>query len=120
MPKNSLPDGYSKVSFTYDDKKLEGYQYVQKGVTYAYDNDVKGSDFYLIYAINEETGKEGLYVYDKLENTIQRYNPSLLLYYEQKLSNAQLYFYISLGVIAVLIITFAIVLITKGKNKKRR
>lgn len=120
MPKSSIPSGYSKVSFDYDDKKIEGYQYIEKGVTYAADEKVKGSSFYLIYAVNEETGKKGMYVYDKEENTIQRYNSDLVLFYQEKLDDVTLYFYISLVFIGILIITLMIILIKKHKKKKRR
>lgn len=117
MPKEEIPSGYSKVSFDYDNNKIEGYQYFEKGVTYAADNNVKGSSFYLLYAVNEETGKKGMYVYDKEENTIQRYNSNLILYYQNKLDKSNLYLYISLGVIGVLLIVISTITI---KKKKRR
>ena len=31
---------------TYNDNKLEGYQHIDKNVTYAEDSTIKGSDFY--------------------------------------------------------------------------
>lgn len=117
MPKEEIPSGYSRVSFDYDNNKIEGYQYFEKGVTYAADNNVKGSSFYLLYAVNEETGKKGIYVYDKEENTIQRYNPDLILYYQNKLDKSNLYLYISLGVIGILLIVISTITI---KKKKRR
>ena len=120
IPKEELPSGYSKVSFEYDNNKLEGYQYFEKGVTYAADNKVKGSPFYLLYAVNEETGKKGMYIYDKEENTIQRYNPDIILAYQNKLDKTNLYLYIALGVIGVLLIILSTILIKKGKDKKRR
>lgn len=120
IPKNVLPSGYSKVSFTYDNNRVEGYQYFEKGVTYAASDKVKGSSFYLVYAENEETGKEGMYIYDKEEGTIQRYNEDLVLYYQNKLNKEKLYLYITLSLIGILIVTLALVLIKKGKNKKRR
>ena len=120
IPKEELPSGYSKVSFEYDNNKLEGYQYFKKGVTYAADDKVKGSSFYLIYAVNEETGKKGIYVYDKEENTIQRYNSEISLAYQNKLDKTSLYLYIALGVIGVLLIVLSTMLIRKSKDKKRR
>ena len=62
MPSNLVPKGYSKVSFTYDNSKLEGYQLIEKNKTYAADDKVKGSDFYLFYAINEKTGEKAFRV----------------------------------------------------------
>lgn len=120
MPKKEIPNGYSKVSFDYDNNKIEGYQHIEKGVTYAADDNVKGSSFYLLYAVNEETGKKGIYVYDKEENTIQRYNKDLILYYQNKLDKKNLYLYIALGSIGVLLILLVSLIIAKRKKERRR
>ena len=40
MPSSELPSGYSKVSFQYNENKLDGYQYIEKNVTYAADETV--------------------------------------------------------------------------------
>ena len=120
MPKDEIPSDYSKINFKYDDKSIEGYQYIKKGVTYAADEKVKGSSFYLIYAVNEETGKEGLYVYDKEENTIQRYNPDIVLFYQNKLEKENLYLYISTAAIVILFVTLVVIVAKKERNKKRR
>lgn len=109
MPKDKLPSGYSKVSFKYDDNKLEGYQKI----------DSSNSDFYLIYAMNEVTGKKNVYVFDKLENTIQRYDDSLIKNYKEKADNYFLYLLISLVVLAVTIIIFSILLMKKKKHKTK-
>ena len=119
MPGSEVPSGYSKVTFDYNDEKLDGYQYVEKNVTYAADETVKGSDFYLIYAINELSGEKGLYVYDKLEETVQRFDNSLILEYQQKADSYFLYLLMSLAVLAITIITFTVTLIKKGKNKHK-
>lgn len=119
MPTSMIPSGYSKITFEYEDNKIEGYQYIDKNVTYAADETVKGSDFYLIYAVNELSGEKGLYVYDKLEGTLQRYNSNLILAYQRKADNYFLYLLISLIVLALTIITFMIALIKKGKHKHK-
>ena len=119
MPSNLVPKGYSKVSFTYDNSKLEGYQLIEKNKTYAADDKVKGSDFYLFYAINEKTGEKALYVYDKLEGTIQRFNSDLVNAYKDENNKYFMYMLISLGLLAVSIITLAIVLIKQKKHKTK-
>lgn len=119
MPSGKLPDGYIKVSFEYNDEKIEGYQYIEKGVTYAADATVSGNDFYLLYAVNEISGEEGLYVYDKLEGTVQRFNSNLVLAYQEKADNYFLYLLISLVVLAITVITLMLVLIKKKKNKHK-
>ena len=115
MPKDEIPSGYSKVTFEYQEDKLEGYQYISKNKTYAASETVKGSDFYLIYAENELTGKKGIYVYDKLENTVQRYNSELIKTSEER---SDRYFLISLLVLAISIVTFTIILLSKKKSHK--
>ena len=119
MPSSELPLGYSKVSFEYNDNKIEGYQYIEKGVTYAADDNVIGNDFYLIYAVNELSGVKGLYVYDKLEGTVQRFNNTLLLTYQDKADTYFLYLLIAILLLALSIITFVIVLMKKKKHKHR-
>lgn len=119
MPSNLVPKGYTKVSFKYDDTKLEGYQYIESNKTYAADNGVKGSDFYLVYAINEKTGEKALYVFDKLEGTIQRFNSDLVKAYEDENNQYFLYMLISLALLAVSIIVLSVVLIKQKKNKNK-
>lgn len=119
MPSNLVPKGYTKVSFKYDDTKLEGYQYIESNKTYAADDGVKGSDFYLVYAINEKTGEKALYVFDKLEGTIQRFNSDLVKAYEDENNQYFLYMLISLILLAVSIIVLSVVLIKQKKHKNQ-
>lgn len=119
MPKNQIPAGYSKASFVYGDITLEGYQYKQKGVTYAASDNITANDFYLVYAINELTGEKNLYVYDKLENTIQRYNDSLVLTYKDKADTYFFYLLITVAIFAIFTIVLTIVLIRKTKHKNK-
>lgn len=119
MPSNLVPKGYTKVSFKYDDTKLEGYQYIESNKTYAADDGVKGSDFYLVYAINEKTGEKALYVFDKLEGTIQRFNSDLVKAYEDENNQYFLYMLISLTLLAVSIIVLSVVLIKQKKHKNK-
>ncbi|UKI26686.1 MAG: hypothetical protein L6V91_08045 [Bacilli bacterium] len=116
MPSNLVPKGYTKVSFKYDDTKLEGYQYIESNKTYAADDGVKGSDFYLVYAINEKTGEKALYVFDKLEGTIQRFNSDLVKAYEDENNQYFLYMLISLALLAVSIIVLSVVLIKQKEE----
>lgn len=119
MPNNLIPKGYSKVTFTYNNNKLAGYQIIDKNKTYAADDNVKGSDFYLFYAINEKTGEKALYVYDKLEGTIQRFNSELIDAYNDENNKYFMYMLISLGLLAISMITLAVVLIKQRKHKTK-
>lgn len=106
MPKDKIPDGYVKKTFEYDGKKIDGYV-------------LNNSDFYLIYAQNETTGKIGLYTYDRKEATIQRLNNDVVNGYKKKADNYFLYLLISIGVLAITIITFSIILIKKKDNRHK-
>ena len=119
MPEELIPKGYIKVSFNYNNNKLDGYQYIKKNQTYAADDKIKGSDFYIIYGINENTGEKALYVYDKLEGTIQRFNSDLVEAYNDENNKYFMYMLISLALLAVSIITLSIVLIKQKKNKTK-
>lgn len=119
MPEELIPKGYIKVSFNYNNNKLDGYQYIKKNQTYAADDKIKGSDFYLIYGINEKTGEKTLYVYDKLEGTIQRFNSDLVEAYNDENNKYFMYMLISLALLAVSIIALSIVLIKQKKNKTK-
>lgn len=109
MPKDKIPSGYSKVSFEYENNKIDGYQLVNKSDTF-------DSDFYLVYAVNENTGETNTYVYDKLDGTIQRFNTNMILSYKKKADNYLLFFLITLVVLAATIITFSIILMKKKKR----
>lgn len=117
MPSDKLPSGYSKVSFMYNNNKLDGYQNIDRYVTYAADENVKGSSFYLVYALNEITGKESLYVYDKDENTMQRYNADMVSSSESKADKYFLYMLISFVITAIALLSLVIVLVKKKKSK---
>ena len=108
MPKDMVPSDYVKKSFEYNGNKIDGYV-LKNG----------NSNFYLIYAENEITGKKGLYIYDKLENTAQRFNDDLVDIYKKKADNYFLYFLISIIVLAITIITFSIILIRKKNGNTR-
>lgn len=104
MPKDKILDGYVKKSFEYEGKKIDGYNF---------DN----SDFYLLYAQNETTGKIGLYMYDRKEGTLQRFNDGTINLYKKKADRYFIYFLISIGVLAISIISFSIVLIKRKDNR---
>lgn len=119
MPSSIIPSGYMKTSFKYNDVSIEGYQYVNNNVTYAADDSVSGNDFYLIYAVNELSGDKGIYVFDKLEGTVQRYNNNLVLVYQEKADNYFLYLLISVMAFGITFIFLVITLMKKKKHKNK-
>lgn len=107
MPKNLIPDGFVKSSFEYNDERVEGYKYKSN------------SQFYLIYGMNSETGEKGLYMFDKKEGTVQRFNDEIADIYKDK---ADLYFMILmivLGVVGIAIVATAVILIVRTKKRKK-
>lgn len=106
-----VPDGFKKASFEYKNQKIEGYKL--KG-------DSKGN-YYLVYAKNLETGSEDFYLYDKKDNTFQKYFSDLLETKEEKITKMT---YIILGetILLALILLIFIIKILKSmftsKTKK--
>ena len=115
-------EGYKKATFSYDSNKIVGYQEVKLDLiknTYALDSDdVIGSQFYLFYAKNIETGKENLYQYDALEKTVQRYNFEVLDMYKKHIDKYYIYLLISLILLVILIMSISMLLISNNKKKK--
>ena len=110
MPDDIVPEGYYKTSFNYDGTDLIGYQY----------ETTDENDFYLIYAVNEITGEEGLYVYDELENTVQRYNDEIVESSQKRINSYQIYLIVAGVLLVGLIITLLIILIKRRDRHKRR
>lgn len=107
MDKSKLPDNYKEYDVTINKNKIKGYKYKAS------------SSFYLISGINLETGKDNIYVYDKSENTIQRYNDEVIVGVNNKLNNYIKYTIIIGSVVGFLIIVVSIVLIVKSKKRKK-
>ena len=118
-----MPMGYKKTNFSYNDSKIDSYQEVKLDIvknTYALDNnDIKGNNFYLFYAINMETGKEELYQYDAVEKTVQRYNSLVLDMYKEQSDKYYLYLLCSILVLGVTIVTFSTIIICSNKKRKK-
>ena len=119
-----INNGYKKTSFKYNDTEIESYQEVKLDIiknTYALDNnEIKGNNFYLFYAINMETGKEELYQYDSVEKTVQRYNIMILDMYKEQSDKYYLYLLCSILILGVSIITFSTIIICNNKKKKKK
>ena len=74
------------------------------------------SDYCLIYATNTATGNEGYYLYDKKENSVQRYNTELL----EKINNEKdKYFAIIIVLSCVCFLSMLFLLIEVNRDSKR-
>ena len=99
-----VPFDFEKATITIKDEKVEALK--------IRDDD----NFYLVYAKDLETGKEGYYLYDKEEGTYQRYFSALthMKNTEEK---------ILLGIIAVLGSILGLIILVKlfkPKNRKKK
>lgn len=117
------PDNYVEREFTINDEKIKAYQVdtSKNNTTYALgENDV--NNYYLVHAMNVNTGNKDYYLIDKLENTVIRYDEKYFTsFLEQKSTdNYKTYFFITLGAIGVAMVVFGIVLIAGGRKKKNK
>jgi len=112
-----------KSKFKYDEEDITAYQNVKLDIlknTYALENnDIKGNQFYLFYAINLDTGKEELYQYDAIEKTIQRYNLELLNMYKDRSDTYYEIILYGLLFLGIIIIIFSIITIKMSNTNKR-
>ena len=60
-----VPKGFKEATLTYNDQEFPVWQNPEQ------------EDFYLVYALNS-AGEKAMYLYDKRDETYQRYNPDLL------------------------------------------
>ena len=116
-------DNTIESEFSINDEKIKAYQFdlSKKNVTYAAPEEGI-SDYYLIYAMNINTGNKDYYLIDKKENTAIRYNEEMrALFLDSKLEgDYKTYFFITLGVLGVTILIFGITLIAKGNKNKHK
>ena len=101
MDETLLPEGYINTKINIGEKAV---------VVYA----KEGYEYPLLYGLNIETGEKNIYKYDKKENTLQRFEIVNIENHEN------IYFYIIIGLIGFIILTYLIVIINLIKNNKKR
>lgn len=120
---SKAPENYVERELTINDEKIKAYQLntSKNNTTYALDKDVL-SNYYLVYAMNVNTGNENYYLIDKLENTAIRYDKELnnLFLDVNNKSNYKDYFFIAIGCFGVLMVVFGIIMIVNGRKKKNK
>lgn len=75
------------------------------------------SDYCLLYATNTTTGYEGYYLYDKIENSVQRYDTTLL---ENLTKEKDKYLSIVLVLSSVCFLTMLFLLVEVNRDSKRK
>ena len=107
LDKGKYPANYKKYTVT-----IEGVEYTVYKLN-------KKSKYYLVYGENVETGKKGLYLYDSVDKSIQRYYTEEV---ESLNDELKINSYIIVGLtclIVLLLIIFLIVLHTKNSSKRK-
>lgn len=100
-----IPTGYFKTNIKYNDENI---------VAYKLNNSSK---YALMYAMNVETGKTNIYMYDAKEDTVQIYNDE---HVNKLVSENELYLKILIGVSTGLLLSIGIIIFLLIKNKKTR
>ena len=120
-------NNFISSEFTIGEDKIKAYQVdkSKKNETYALD-DKKLSNYYLVYAMNINTGNEGYYLIDNKENTAIRYSDEIGSFFAYTItqnnndSKYKNYFFIALGVFGLTILVMGISSIVKSKKNKHK
>ena len=80
----------------------------------------KDSDYDLVYGENVETGKKGLYLYDSVDNTIQRYYNEEVNSLNDRLRINSFIIIGLISLIVIILIIFLITLHTKNNSKRKK
>ncbi len=105
MELEKIPTDYFKTSIKYNEETIVAYKL----------ND--SSKYALIYAMNVETGKTNIYMYDSKEDTVQIYNDE---HVNKLVSENELYLKILIGVSAGLVLSVGTIIFLVIKNKKTK
>ena len=121
---SKTPDNYIERELVINDEKINAYQLdtSKKNTTYALEED-SISDYYLVYGLNINTGKESYYLIDKLENTAIRYSEELLKLttsIKNNESKSNRIFFVILGVIGSVILAFGMYLIASSRIHRHK
>ena len=101
-----VPEGYTKDTVTINEIEYPAYR-------------IDNSRFLLMYGVNLANNNEGFYVYDNYENTLQRYDSSVIDGYQDKMDRMTYIIYILSGAIGALIILLFISLYSRSSKPKK-
>lgn len=107
MDEELLPKGYIKSDSSIEGKKIVAYKLSSS------------SKFSLVYGMNVETGETSLYMYDSVEQTLQRYNDEEIINLNNTIENYKMFIYCLFGVIGLLLLILLIIFIVSKKKKKK-
>lgn len=105
-PTNEVLKDMIKTIVKINDDELEAYQFTED------------SGYYLLYGINVNTNNKGWFMYDSLENTLQRYDMENINKLIEK-NNQYIIVVLLLSVICFLMLSFLLIFINKSTKGKK-
>ncbi len=110
-PEDKVPDGFVKTTFKYKEEDINGFKL----------KDGKDENFYLVYAQNLETGSKGFYLYDKKDNTFQKYFGDLVEIKNEQIKIMSYIIFALSGLIILFILVklFSVLFTSKQKRIKK-
>ena len=103
IPDDKIIKDYTKSKININNEEVECLVHDEFGIT-------------LVYGKNVETGKTNYYIYEKEENTLQRYDENIFKKINNKIN---LYTYIILGSGGVIVLLIIILIVAISKSKKK-
>ena len=101
-----IPEGFSKLSLIVNEKEIPCYKRNEKDT------------LTLIYGVNIENNNEGFYVYDSLENTLQRYDDAIFDSYKEEILILKSIIFGLVSIVLVVVIVSAVQGSINKNNKK--
>lgn len=105
-PKDVVLKDMVKTTVKINDNELDAYQFTED------------SDYYLLYGINVNTNNKGWFMYDSVENTLQRYDIDDISKLIEK-NNQYIIVVLLLSVICFFMLTFLLIFINKSTKGKK-
>jgi hypothetical protein len=106
----NIPKNYNKVTITYNDSKVPAYKIDSS------------SKFALLYGMDVESGEKGYYLFDSVDDTLQRYNTEEIDILNQSI-NIYLIIMIVTSSTTLIFLSLSIILLMKilkkGKNSRK-
>lgn len=123
---DTLSYGDKVIVLEDNSETVENYEKVSKeinGVSLEVYQNSKENDFILVYGMDLNTGNKNFYKYDLVDNTLQRYNNSVIndlsANLNNKLSEYKTILFVLIGLSGLLLVLFIVSVGSKSKMRKK-
>lgn len=106
MEPSKIPSGYKKVTISINDEEVTAYKSTS-------------DEFYLLYGINIENNKKDFYEYDKVNNTMSRYNGTIIEELTKRNENYMMIILV-LGVETIVLVMILLITLINNRRRKKR